>query len=118
MVGRIQSRRRAVSAAQVTSVAAVLLAIFAVSQFQPPDSGRKQHGGISCQETLRHQDAYQSGDLAGSETEEQIRAHLADCPKCAEKYAARAPQARHAQPSQTQTTARINGRRLLVVTAQ
>ena len=118
MVGRIRSRRKAVSTARITSVAAVLLAILAVSQFQSPQTAGIQPSKISCQETLEHQEAYQSGDLAGTETEDQIRAHLVDCPKCAEKYAARAPQARHSQPVETRTTARISDQRFIAAASQ
>lgn len=98
MVRRVQRRRRALAAARVTSLAAALLAVVAVWQFQPLRPAASLPGGISCQEVMHNHDAYQSGELDGREIADQIREHIAGCPHCAEKFPSESPQASQVLP--------------------
>jgi len=99
MVQRVQRRRRAATVARATSVAACLLAGIAILQLEPFGKAGGPPGGITCRETLQRQSEFQAGELEGEEIAEQIREHLAGCPRCAEKFRSRSPQASEDVPT-------------------
>jgi cytochrome c-type biogenesis protein CcmH/NrfG len=100
MVLRVQRRRRNVTVVRAASVVACLLVAGLLLQFQSIDAARRMPGGITCGKALQHQEEYQAGELEGQKLSEQIRNHLADCPRCAEKFQSRpgTPQASESIP--------------------